>query len=342
MTEIKTVSKPLKVALLALDTVHASALFGAFDIFSSAGTSWSAGSCSVNAANQSLLTVEILSESDELVTGWNNVVVHCHNQINDTENYDLVFIPALAPPEGDIPPTSDLVKHWINRQFFEGAIIATACSGSVVLAETGLLDGLAATTHWAYKSLFADSFKSVELQAEKALVITGDNNRIITAGGGSLWVELVLYLADRLLGRAVALELSKLYLINWGRKDQLPFALHQERTQHNDTAIAEAQKFICENYFNTDVLEKSRQVSGLKEKTFLRRFKAASGVSPTQYLHEVRIEASKRMLAQSKLSIDHVAYEVGYSTPIFFRKLFKKYLGVTPGEYRKSYTPPGQ
>lgn len=146
-----------------------------------------------------------------------------------------------------------MVLHWLAKQYRRGAVIATACSGSIVLAEAGLLESEPATTHWAYAEAFAERFPNTRLCPERALVLAGAEQRIVTAGGGSLWQELTLYLIARFLGREAAAHAAKLYLMDWGREDQSPYALFQERRQHTDGVIRKAQRYMLEHAREADV-----------------------------------------------------------------------------------------
>src|SRR5690606_10540137 len=117
-------------------------------------------------------------------------------------------------------------------------------------------------------------FPTTKLCPERALVLAGEGQRIVTAGGGSLWQELLLYLIARFLGRAAAAESARLYLIDWGRDDQSPYALFQERRQHADAAVRRAQRWIREHLSERNVLAAAREQTRLHARTFERRFRA--------------------------------------------------------------------
>lgn len=333
-----TEDRIIDVSILVLPTVHTSALYGAHDILSSADIRWDRQRQHVRGKNR--LRVRMVGPSSEPVEGWNGVMVQPSIAFSAIRKTDLVYIPALGPPDGEVPATHPDVCRWVKEQYEAGAIIATACSGSILLAEAGLLDNQPATTHWAYAGTFAKRFPTTRLCAERALVLAGKEQRIITAGGGSLWAELILYLISRLLGREAAMHTAKLYLIDWGREDQLPYALFQERLQHTDALIRKSQAYITQHAVEPDVLAGARAESGLQERTFERRFKSVTGVSPGRYIQEIRIEMAKRAMEQSIRPIDDIGFEVGYTDPATFRRLFKKMVGIKPSAYRRRMTPP--
>lgn len=329
---------PVEVCILVLPSVHTSALYGAHDILSSAGMRWNQADARI--CCESRFRVRTVGATMQPIDGWNGVVVQPSAAVSDVPRADLVYVPALGPPDGEVPETDPAVCQWLAQQYRGGAVIATACSGSLVLAEAGLLDAQPATTHWAYTERFAQRFPTTRLCPERTLVLAGSEQRIITAGGGSLWQELLLYLIARFLGREAAAHTARLYLIDWGRGDQSPYALFQERRQHADGVIRKAQRFILEHAAQPDVLAGARAQTALLDRTFQRRFLAVTGVSAVRYLQEMRIELAKETIVQGKRSLDDIAWDVGYTDPASFRRLFKRIVGISPSEYRRRMAPP--
>lgn len=334
----KEAHRVVDFSILILPGVHTSALYGAHDILSSAGTCWD-GRRRIASCHSSL-RIRTVGLSTAPLEGWNGVPVQPVAALADVARTDVVYIPALGPPDGSVPPTDPAVCRWLGQQYRNGAIIATACSGSFVLAEAGLLDEQPATTHWAYAGTFTERFPNTRLCAERALVLAGDEQRIVTAGGGSLWSELLLYLIARLMGREAAVHIAKLYLMDWGRDDQSPYAAFQERLQHADAQIRKAQQWIADHVADVDVLARARLESGLQERTFERRFKLVTGVSPGRYVQEIRIELAKEAIAMEYRPIDDIASDVGYLDPSTFRRLFKRMVGISPSAYRRRMAPP--
>lgn len=329
--------RPLEVAILVLPEVHTSALYGAYDIFSSAGIRWDQKNERIRCEPR--LTVRTVGLTTEPILGWNGVTVRPDHALADITTSDIVYVPAVGPPDGEVPATDPAVCRWLARQYSAGAVIGTACSGSIVLAEAGLLDAQPATTHWAYADLFTRRFPNTQICPERTLVLAGAEQRIVTAGGGSLWQELLLYLVARFLGRDAAAHAARLYLMDWGRDDQSPYALFQERRQHADGVIRKAQRFMLQHAAEPDVLASARAQTALLDRTFQRRFRAVTGVSPVRYIQEMRIELAKETIVSGKRLIDDVASDVGYSDPATFRRLFKRIVGISPSEYRRRMAP---
>jgi transcriptional regulator GlxA family with amidase domain len=330
--------RTIDVSVLVLPTVHASALYGGHDVLSSAGIRWDRSSDRIRCEPR--LRVSTVGQDRSPVEAWNGVRVHPDCGLEDVQRSDIVYIPALAPPDQPVPPTDPDVRRWIVDQYRQGALLATACSGSIVLAQCGLLDDQPATTHWAYADTFTRCFPKTKLCPDRALVLAGEEHRIVTAGGGSLWQELLLYVIARFLGREAAAQTARLYLMEWGREDQSPYALFLERRQHSDGAIAAAQRYMLEHAADADVLAGARASTELQERTFARRFRTVTGVSPVQYVQEMRIELAKEAIVRADRPLDEIAYDVGYSDPASFRRIFKRLVGMTASAYRRRMAPP--
>lgn len=333
--QVETDTARRTVALLAVPLVHSSALYGGLDILRTAGLGFEpeGGSITGDAAIDPI----IVASTRDSVAGWHDVRIHPDASVGETSSVDAVYIPSIGQPASDMPPFQPEILDWVRRQYRRGATIAAACSGVWVPAAAGLLNGSQATSHWAYTREFRRSFPEVELQSNSSLVFGGRDHRIVTAGGGSLWTDLVLYLIARLVSQDAAVQSSKLYLIDWSRNSQLPYACLQARLQHNDALVRKAQNLIGRELVEKGVVERARQETGLSSRTFQRRFAAATGTSPVQYVQQLRIEYAKELLEQSNWPTDEIAGQVGYNDPSSFRKLFRRYVGVTPSDYRRKF-----
>lgn len=321
------------MALVAVPSAHTSALFGALDVFSTAGVRLDGRG--VNGAPG--LETLIVAAGREPVPGWHGVPIHPVATVGEAGDFDAVFIPSLGEPTGDMPPHDEAVLDWLRQQYAAGAVVAAACSGVALPAAAGLLEGQAATSHWAYAAELRSRYPGIRVQAERALVPSGDGHRLVTAGGGSLWTELVLYLIARLLGQEAAVASSKLYLVDWSRDSQLPWACLEEQVQHSDATVRAAQKFIGEHLTESEVLVRARAASGLTPRTFERRFRNAAGITPTRYLQQLRVEYAKELLERTDRPAEDIADAVGYSDPASFRRLFSRLVGVTPAQYRRRF-----
>lgn len=256
----------------------------------------------------------------------------------DVDKTDIVIVPDLGVGYGEeIGGRWPEAAQWLQSQIDKGALICSVCTGSLMLAEAGLLDGQTATCHWATTDHIRRVYPTIDLRPERVLVASGPEHRIVTAGGHASWSDLVLYLVARFCGEEEARRTAKLFLFGDRSDGQLPFAARVRPPQHDDAAIAAAQVWIAENYAAGHPVAKMTKVSGLTARTFKRRFEASTGYAPLDYVHSLRIEEAKQMLETTDMPIDAVATEVGYAEPAAFRRFFKRATGIAPNRYRQRF-----
>ena len=255
---------------------------------------------------------------------------------------DIVCVASMVVPTDRPLGAPHAVREWLRDCLADGAVVASACSGALLLAEAGLLDGGEATTHWAYCAALRQRHPAVRVRPERVLVATGPGGRVVTAGGSASWYDLALYLVDRFLGPERARRAAKLNLLQWHVAGQLPFASIAATAQHGDRAVRSAQEWLAENYREPHSTAGMMARSGLPERSFQRRFRAATGLSPLDYVHALRIEEAKRMLETTDTAVDAIAAEVGYEDPAFFRRLFRRHVALTPAAYRRAFARPAR
>ncbi|MDW9589997.1 helix-turn-helix domain-containing protein [Sinorhizobium meliloti] len=224
---------------------------------------------------------------------------------------------------------------WVRRHIDHGALVCATCSGSVLLAEAGLLDGAEAASHWSMADLFRDRYPGVRFRPERILCDSGRAGQLITTGGASSWQDLALYLIGRFCGAEEAARVARLFLLGDRGYGQLPFASMARPRQHSDAVISKIQAWLVDNYATTNPVSAMVGRSGLSERSFKRRFSAATGYTPVEYVQALRIEEAKQMLETEDVAIEDISVSVGYEDPTFFRKLFKRRTGVTPAQYRQ-------
>jgi transcriptional regulator GlxA family with amidase domain len=212
----------------------------------------------------------------------------------------------------------------------------SACTGAFALAEAGLLDGRAATTHWAFQGLLAQRCPRVRLAPHAVIV---DQGRIVTAGGATSFVNLVLFLVERLLGQDVARAASRMFLVDPNKAPQGAYAMFSTQKTHGDEQILRAQVIVEGELAQAPAVEELARRVALSPRTFVRRFRSATGNTPRDYIQRVRVEAAKRALERGDDTVGRVAASVGYGDVVAFRKVFVRLTGLTPAEYRARYGP---
>lgn len=323
-----------RIALLAIPEVAASTLYGIYDLFASAGRDW-AGLVEGRVAESALAPCVVAATGDQPLRIANGVQITPEAGIDTIP--DVVCVPEVAvAPDAELAERYRAEIDWLRRCYEAGSIVATACSGAMLLAETGLLEGEEATTHWAYCDALA-RYPGVRVFPNRALVVSGEGGRLIMAGGGTSWEDLALYLVARLVSVEEAMHLAKLFLIDWHDVGQLPFAALARSRQVSDAIIARCQTWIAGHYDEPSPVAAMIRISELSERSFNRRFKQATGLAPMEYVHTLRLEEAKQLLETSEEPIEAVAQSVGYEDAAFFGRLFRRKVGLTPAQYRRRF-----
>ncbi|KSV94479.1 GlxA family transcriptional regulator [Sinorhizobium sp. GL28] len=323
----------INVAILAVPEVTASALFGMFDLFSSPGRDWSY--IVTGEAGEQRMRPYIVARSREGFEAANGIRVKPDHDFNGCPRPDIVCIPDFFVNPGEsVTGQYEPEARWLKRSHEDGAMLASACSGAVLLGEAGLLVNCDATIHWGYVATLTNNYPGVRVRVDRSLVLTGEAQRIVMAGGGSSWQDLALYLIARFVGLKEAMEVAKVYMLQWHDMGQQPFASLVGLRQTSDVVINRCQRWLAMNYKAHTPVAAMVALSGLPERSFIRRFTKAAGMTPLDYVHALRIEEAKQMLETTDLPIEAVANEVGYEDASFFGRLFRRETSLTPGHYR--------
>ncbi|MFY9920309.1 MAG: helix-turn-helix domain-containing protein [Mycobacterium sp.] len=285
---------------------------------------------------------EIVAATAGPMQGSSGLPLSVHRSIDDVDRTDVVVVPSMEmTATGDwIPGRYPRIVQWIKKMYEGGATICSACSGGMLMAETGLLDGHEATVHWASETPFRARHPDVLLRMDEALVVSGDGGRIVCSGAATAWHDLALYLIARYLGPASAQAVARFQLLEWHSDGQAAFKVFNPPTDHGDAAVLAAQRWIAENAQIANPIEEMAGRVGLSTRTLARRFKQATGQSPVAYVQRVRVELAKRSLETGSEPIEEISWTVGYEDSASFRRLFKRLTGLTPGEYRHRFRLP--
>lgn len=306
-----------EIGLLIYDDCQLSAIYGLTDLFRIAGE-WGGGR-----------TIRV---SHWQARGAEEVACVWDSHAGPHRPGYVVLPPSLVMPDVMAPqPAAAAALHAWHAA---GATLCSVCAGAFLLAETGLMDGRRATTHWAFAEQLARRFPKIHLADEHMVVDEGD---IMTAGGILAWADLGLTLVERLLGPATMLATARFLLIDPPRSSQRPFAQFIPRFDHGDEAVRRAQHHLHGHLAEPLGVSDLHGVAGMTERTFLRRFTAATGHRPNAYLQQVRIAKAREALEQTVTPVDRIAWEVGYSDPSAFRKAFQKLTGLPPATYRTRF-----
>jgi transcriptional regulator GlxA family with amidase domain len=327
--------KPL-IALLAAAETSPSVLYGLYDVLYSVGAVYP--DMTIGEPGPDALDVRIVAAEAEPFRCAGGVTVEPRAAIGTIEHVDVVIVcdmytPIYEPPRGRYPRE----VAWLRKLHAGGALIASVCSGSLLLAEAGLLDGCDAAAHWAYADLFRRYYPAVTMREDSVLCLSSEQAGIVTAGGVTAWHDLALYLIARLCGQQQALQTAKIFLLSGHEDGQLPYGAMTRRIDASDAVIGDCQSWIAENYRADNPVQRMAEHSGLNPRTFARRFRTATGYQPIDYVQALRVEEAKQMLETSETGVDEIAGAVGYDDPASFRRLFKRRAGLTPAAYRRKF-----
>lgn len=244
----------------------------------------------------------------------------------------LILPPSLGTPI--LAQTAAPIADWLRARHAEGSVLASICGGAFVLAETGLLRGRIVTTHWLYAETFQKRFPEVVLDSDRLLIDDGD---LLSAGGLLSWTDLGLRLVERILGPNVMMQTARIMLIDPPGREQRYYSAFVPNRTHGDQGVLKVQNHLHSTGGREARLGQLVQISGLEERTLLRRFKKATGLSVVGYTQRIRVSKSQELLQFTREAVETIAWSVGYSDPSAFRKVFVKIVGLSPSEYRQRF-----
>ena len=247
---------------------------------------------------------------------------------------DFLIVPGRLTGPADAEESKPYAR-WLLDRHAQGATLAATCGGTFILAATGLLSGRPATTHWLFAERFRERFPEVRMEPDKIVIEDGD---IITAGGLMAWTDLGLRVVDRLLGPSVTIETGKFLLIDPAGREQRHYSNFSPRLMHGDEAILKVQHWLQERAGRPASIADMAGQARLEERTFLRRFKTATGMKPIEYVQHLRIGKARELLEFTRRTVEQIAWAVGYEDAAAFRRVFHRILGLSPGEYRSRFS----
>jgi transcriptional regulator GlxA family with amidase domain len=285
-----------------------------------------------------LFSCNLVSLDGKAVEGYGGVPIHPHGSIHEVDATDFILIPAFLPPLDFIGKVPGEFISWIRRRHADNTLIGTTCTGTFLLAETGLLNGTEATTNWAFARYFKKLYPGIRLKPEKILSV---DNGLICSGATTSFLDMCLYLIKKFGSADLASLCSKSLLVEPGRRSQSPYFIFDFPKNHTDGKVLEAQAHMEKYFSKTFSLDDLALNLGISPRHFKRRFKRATGDSPLAYLQRLRIEAAKQKLELTQETVNEITCQVGYEDSNSFRRLFRKCTGLSPREYRERFAQVG-
>ena len=254
--------------------------------------------------------------------------------LDSLERTDLVLIPGFLFSLREALPSFDRYRPWLRRQHQQGAVIASMCTATFMLAEAGLLDGVEATTHWAFADLMRRRYPAVHLDERRILC---EDGRLISSAGASAAMDLLLHLIRRFASRELAQQCSRYLLIDNVRSEQSVYISWSMPRGHGDEAVLRVQDWMEANFTEPCAIDELATAFGFGVRNFKRRFKDATGYAPLAYFQALRLEKAKQLLETTRLGFDVITSRVGYEDSNSFRRLFCQRVGISPAAFRKRF-----
>jgi len=274
-----------------------------------------------------IVTAGLTKDSVQTAAGFSLAPDHT---IDDIKHTDILFLPALwRNPKSSLRQNPKLIE-WIKQLHEQGTLICSVGIGVSFLAETGLLDNQAATTHWYYFDRFQKDYPSIQLKRQHFIVQAGN---LFTAASVNAFADLTVFLIQKVYNKLVAMHVER-HFSHEVRKAYSSTSFVDEHSQHPDEDIVQVQVWLQDNYEQDITIKALAEQFELSVRTLNRRFKSATGVTPLNYLQQLRIDAAKDLLKKTNLSIYEVACQVGYHDLSHFNRLFKRLLATNPKKYR--------
>ena len=321
-----------KITLLAENNCVASAIAGSIDAFSVANLWWL---YMKNDGGGPLFETEIISIDGQPVTAHGGITLTPLRAIHDIEKTDLILLPAFLPPFDMDNPRMKTICAWVKNNHKSGNKIACTCTGTFLLAKTGLLDGCVATTNWQFAEMFKRQYPKVNLQVDR--ILTEDNGLYCT-GAATAFMNLCLHLIEKYGSPDLASMCAKGLLVDTDRQSQAPYMVYDFWKNHSDEQIKKAQQWMEKNYKTKFSIDAVAESVGISSRHFKRRFKTATSETPLAYLQRLRIENAKRFLERTRDTINEITWKVGYEDINSFRRLFMKHTGLSPKNYRNKFS----
>jgi transcriptional regulator GlxA family with amidase domain len=227
-----------RIALLALPEAAISTLAGIYEVMRAPT------SMDTDAAHRAF-GVEIVGEAAGPLQLASGLPVLVQRAIDEIDACDVVIVPSVwLAPAGWQTGRYPAVVDWIKRMHARGAVLCSACSGIFLLAESGLFDRRNATVHFGYARQFAALYPDVPIQPERTLVISGDDQELVSSGASTSWHDLVLYLVVRCAGATEAQALARMFALQWHQEGLASYISFEGRTDHGDAEIRHAQEWL--------------------------------------------------------------------------------------------------
>lgn len=251
-------------------------------------------------------------------------------------------IDTLLVAGGDAAESDDTdleVVKWMTKLAPKIRRVGSVCTGAMLLARTGLLDGRKATTHWKWCEILAKKYPKIDVNPDPIFVRDGN---VCTSAGITAGMDLSLALVEEDFGSRLALEVARdlvLYLRRTGGQSQFSTALAMQLSDRQP--LRELESWVLENLNRPLSVNILAEHLAMSPRNFARIFRKEMNTTPARFVGKLRVEAARRRLEESQSSLQQVASDCGFGTLNAMRTVFQRALGIAPGQYRKHFKASG-
>ena len=232
-------------------------------------------------------------------------------------------------------PVPSSIVNALRHAHARGARLLSICSGSFVLAATGLLDGKRATTHWRYAEAMRSRYPAIDVDPD---VLYVDEGQLLTSAGSAAGLDLCLHLIRRDRGPAIANHVARRLVIPPHRDGGQAQYVERPVAVRERDLLGPVMDAMRRRLADELPLATLAAMAAMSERSFIRRFKASTGTTPADWLTTLRVDRARELLEGSTLSIDLIADRTGLGTATTLRHHFRRKLGTSPGVYRQRFS----
>ena len=322
-----------QIAILVYDTCYASVVAGIADVLQVANSHLRKQDC----PEEKMYKWTFVSLSGGAV-GASNGMQWTTRKLHHADRFDIVFIPSLhytGRKQFERILAQQTPTHaWLISQWERGAWLAPNCTGTFLLAATGLLDQRIATTTWWLEQQFRERYPAVILQMHPMVT---EADRIICGGAYASFLVQAVRILERFSGPDIAAESARSMLIDLNQTAQTPLLPLTTDISHSDIVVRRAQQWLQEHLEEPVSMARLAAQLCVSNRTLIRRFNLTLKLTPLAYLQNLRIDAARTLLENADVGGEQLAQRVGYGNVSSFVRLFRQRVGVTPAVYRSRF-----
>jgi len=321
----------MNVYVFGFDESYAGSMVGLIDIFSRARQLFFAQS---GESGFDEINIKLASVDGKPIPCQNGILLDVHCSVEEIRQADVFIVTSIHDFDTALSRNRFMVD-WLKDRHEKGTALASICTGAFLLAETGLLDGKDAATHWSAADAFRLRYPEIRLDTGRPIV---NHGRIFCAEGAGFSTGLACCLLEKYLGSRVAGKTAGYFLQDFKPTSAPTDPGRGNKTAHNDFEILQIQRWIERHLADPVSVETVAREACMSYRTLERRFKKATGQAPLTYIQRMKVEAAKRKLETTNLSFNEICYQLGYENSGSFRKIFLRWVTLLPSEYRKRFS----